>query len=193
MNEGARAISKGLEPRADYMAYRQYIRKPETFHIAKVQKETKNRLIKSGYQATKKGVLIPLHTVDGSKFDSAKIEKGKIVYKGKTLSGKTITEKVTLVDAPDFHSELKRISKTKLKKNQSLTVKIGDNASFSTRFNSYADLYKYINHDFKPKGTAHGKKVKARDLLRYISIVEIEENGPKKSQPKRKNSKKGKK
>lgn len=172
-----------------YGAFREYIKHPENFHVAKPQKATLETLKKSGYHTTKKGALIPLNTVDGSKFDSAKIVKGKIVYTGKTKDGKKITEKVTPVSAPDFHDALLAASKKKLKKNQMLTVKIGDNASFSSRFQNYADLFRYITQDFKPKGTVNGKKVTAKYLLRYISLVEVENATTKKPQPKRKNRK----
>lgn len=147
------------------------IRHPEDFHIAKVSKATAKELKGSGYKVTKTGrAVIPLRSAEsaGAKYDSAKISKGKIIFK----SG-GITEIVTPSTAKNFHSKLKVLATKPLKNNQMLTVKIGTNASFNSRFTSYGELYKYITETFNPKPGKDGKKVTGADLMRYMSIVEV--------------------
>lgn len=155
--------------------YAEVLKHPENFEVKTVKKrETLRDLKASGYQTTKtKKVIIPLHTSDSGKFDSARIVKGKIIFKGSGL-----TETVTPSTVKDFHKKLKTLADKKLKNNQMLTVKIGDSASFNSRFDSYADLYKYLTQTFNPKPGKDGKKIKGRDLMRYMSIVEVKNEKP---------------
>lgn len=87
-------------------------------------------------------------------------------------TGKGITETVTLSTSSEFHAKLKKLSQTKLKKNQFISVRIGDNATFSSRFKNYADLYHYVQNVFQPKDKGQTKA----GILRYMSVVEIETN-----------------
>lgn len=124
-------------------------------------------------------------------FDSATIRGEKIIFEGRNKKmGKRIKETVTLAQSHDFHAKLKHLSKTKLKKNQYLTVKIGDNASFNNRFQNYADLFHYVNNVFTPKDKGQSKE----KLMRHISIVEIESKPNANPNPKTKtqNKKRGK-
>ena len=95
-------------------------------------------------------------------------------------TGAKIKETVTLAQAHDFHAKLKHLSKTKLKKNQFITVKIGDHATFNNRFQNYADLFHYVNNVFSPKDRGESKE----NLMRYMSIVEIESKPHAKQTPK---------
>lgn len=149
--------------------YSRVIKHPDEFHVAKVGKPMQKELKGSGYYVTPTGkAIIPLETSERGRFDSVKIKKGKLIFKG---GG--ITEIVTPSTAKNFHSKIAELTKKKLKKNQMLTVKIGDNASFNHRFGSYADLYKYLTttgaDGFNRK---HG--ITDQQLGRYMSIVEVE-------------------
>lgn len=145
--------------------YAQVLAKPENFHIAKVSKKTAKEFKGAGYKVTKtQKLIVPLHTSERGKFDSVKISKGKLIFKGGN-----ITEIVTPSNAANFHQKIAELAKKKLKNNQMLTVKIGDNASFNSRFDNINDLFKYLTTTFKPTG---GKT--AQDLSRYMSIVEVE-------------------
>jgi hypothetical protein len=156
--------------------YAQVLAKPENFHIAKVSKKTAAEFKGAGYKVTKtQKLIVPLHTSERGKFESAKISKGKIIFKAKG-----ITETVTPSNAKNFHAKIAELSKKKLKNNQMLTVKIGDNASFNSRFDNINDLFKYLTTTFKPNG---GKT--AKDLSRYMSIVEVEKTGAAKNESSR--------
>lgn len=146
------------------------VKKPEEFHMANVGKKTAKELKESGYKVTRLGKAI----IPKKEFSKVEIQKGAIKYTGTNRAGEKITEKVTLVSAKNFHSKLLSIAQKPLKKNQMLTIKIGDNAAFNTRFQSYADLHKYLTMEFKPNPGKNGKKQTVAQLMRHISIVEIE-------------------
>jgi hypothetical protein len=157
--------------------YAQVIAHPDAFHIAKVGKTAAVELKASGYKVSKtRRAFIPLKSAEhqGAMYDSAKISKGKVIFKG----GK-ITETVTPATAANFHGKLSELASKKLKNNQMLTVKIGDNASFNSRFQSYADLYKYLTKEFKPNPGKNGKKITGKSLMRHMSIVEVETSAKK--------------
>lgn len=104
-------------------------------------------------------------------FDKATIKGEKIIFEGSNKkTGTAVKETVTLAQSHDFHSKLKRLAKTKLEKNQYLSVKIGDNASFNNRFQNYADLFHYVQNVFEPSDSGQSKE----KLFRYMSIVEVE-------------------
>jgi hypothetical protein len=144
---------------------------PEQFKIATVSKSTAKAMRDSGIKVTAKlKAIVPLKG-----FDSAKIRGEKIVFEGvNKKTGKKLKETVTLAQAGEFHAKLKNLAKTKLKKNQYLTVKIGDNASFNNRFQNYADLFHYVQNVFQPKDVGQTKE----KLMRYMSVVEVEESKP---------------
>ncbi len=151
------------------------LKKPEEFKVVKVSKQTKKVMKSSGITVTKKDkAIIPLKG-----FDSAKVVKEKIIFEGTNKkTGKKIKETVTLAQAGDFHAKLKNLSKKKLKRNEYLTVKIGDNAAFNSRFQNYADLFHYVKNVFTPKDPGVNKE----KLFRFISVVEIQETNATKKQ-----------
>jgi Mn-dependent DtxR family transcriptional regulator len=164
----------------------QLLKHPENFKVAKVAKSTAKAMKASGIKVSKTlRAIVPLKG-----FDTAKIRGEKIVFEGANKkTGKRIKETVTLAQAGDFHAKLKHLSKTKLKRNQFLTVKIGDNASFNNRFQNYADMFHYVQNVFEPKD----KGVKKEELMRWMSVVEIEERNPNASpKAKAQNKKRGK-
>lgn len=162
----------------------QFLKRPEQFKVAQVAKATAKAMKASGIKVTKTGkAIVPLKG-----FDTATIKGEKIIFQGRNKkTGKGIKETVTLAQAHDFHAKLKHLSKTKLKKNQYLTVKIGDNASFNSRFQNYADLFHYVKNVFIPKDKGASKE----KLMRYMSIVEIE-SSPNAKAPKKKKAPKNK-
>ncbi len=155
----------------------QLLKRPDEFKVAKVSKSTAKAMKASGIKVSKTNkAIVPLKG-----FDKATIKGEKIIFEGRNKkTGKGIKETVTLAQAHDFHAKLKHRSKTKLKKNQYLTVKIGDNASFNNRFQNYADLFHYVQNVFTPKDRGQSKE----KLLRYMSIVEIESKPHAKETPK---------
>lgn len=164
----------------------QFLKRPEEFKVAKVAKSTAKAMKDSGIKVTKTNrALIPLKG-----FDSATVRGEKITFTGTNKkTGAKITEKVTLAQSGEFHAKLKHLSKTKLKKNQFITVKIGDNATFNNRFQNYADLFHYVQNVFTPKDRGQSKE----KLLRYMSIVEIESKPHATKAPtKAQNKKRGK-
>lgn len=153
--------------------YAHLLKKPEDFKVAKVSKTTAKELKACGYDVTiKDRAIIPLKG-----FKSAKISRGKLKFDGVTPGGAKITETVTLSTAKDFYSKLEKLNKKKLKRNQYLTVKIGDNAEFKRKFTNYEDLYNYITYVFEPKDRGQTKA----KIMRYMSIVELEILNVKKS------------
>ena len=147
---------------------------PEKFHIANVSKKVKNELKQSGFLATpkKSKVIIPLHSSERGEFTKAKIVTRKNKKRGTfthiVMTGPGIRETITPSNAANFHDKLNELAKKKLKNNQMVTIKIGDNATFNTRFDNVNDLYKYMKEDMKIKDTT------AEALARYMSIVEVE-------------------
>lgn len=147
-------------------ANRELIKFPERFDVKKVSKSSAKDLKSSGYQITKsRRAIIPKKG-----FEKITLSKGQLTFEGKNhKTGKKITEKVTLTNTSTFDKKLKELSGKKLKQNQMLTVKIGDNAAFNTAFKSYGEMLQYLRN-FEPKdpGMTRAK------IARYISIVEIE-------------------
>jgi len=172
--------------------FKEVLKNPQNFAIRKVSKATAQELKGAGYKTTKtQKAIIPLHTADTGRMDSVKIQKGKLIFKGQG-----ITEIVTPSNAANFHQKIAELGKKKLKKNQMLTVKIGDNAPFKSRFDNVGELFHYLKNTFKPIGTK-GEKLKPADLARYMSIVEVERNpknvkpAPDSRTPRAKNKKAG--
>lgn len=153
--------------------------------MANVSKKTAKQLKESGYKVTRLGKAI----IPKKEFEKVQIKDGALKFTGTNKSGQKITEKVTLVSAKDFHSKLLSISKKPLKRNQMLTIKIGDNSAFNARFQNYADLHKYLTMEFKPNPGKNGKKTTVAQLMRHISIVEIETGKKRVTNSKEKNTK----
>lgn len=158
------------------LEYRQFLLHPEEFRVFDIDKKNVKAFKDSGLKVTgKRKSVIPLKG-----FDDVQVDGEKLIYTGRNKRGKKITEKITLAQSGNFHARLKELSELKLKKNQFITVKIGDNATFNNRFQNYADLYHYVQNVFQPKDKGQTKE----KLLRYMSIVEIEEKSHAKEKTK---------
>ena len=158
--------------------FKEVLKNPQNFAIRKVSKATAQELKGAGYKTTKTNkVAIPLHKTDTGRMDSVKISRGKLIFKGNG-----ITEIVTPSNAANFHDKVTELGKKKLKRNQYLTIKIGDNAPFQSRHSNLGELFYYIKNTFKPIGPK-GEKLKPEDLARYMSIVEVTEKTPKNVKP----------
>lgn len=175
--------------------YAHYIKRPEDFVVRKVSDSTAAALRDSGIKATAKNrAVIPLKGFDSLEIvttshkrikrdESGKPVKGKggkpktetikgvqLVMTGRTKRGAKITEKATLVGGQNFEAHIKHLSKKKLKKNQVLAIKIGENATLNRTFQNMADLIQYAkNIDFKLKRGGDRAEVE-----RIISVVEID-------------------
>lgn len=148
--------------------YSQLLSHPEQFSIQKAPKGTKTGLKTAGFSVNKAGnAIIPLY-----EFDSARLVKGRVELKSAAKS-----ETIYLAGSREFFDKLRHLNDTreKLKRNQMLTVQIGDNNSFSTRFRSYWELYQYLTK-FQPKDEGESRE----RLFARMSVVTIE-NNPKKS------------
>lgn len=172
--------------KAKALEFKRLIDHPEEFKVAKVASKTAKVMKASGIKVSKTNrAIIPLKG-----WSKATVKGDKIIFEGTNKkSGNRMKETVTLAQADDFHAKLKRLSKTKLKKNQALTVKIGDNAAFNNSFQNYADLFHYVNNVFTPKDRGQTKE----KLIRWMSIVEVEKNPHATKAPtKAQNKKRGK-
>lgn len=143
-----------------FKEYSQFLKHPDEFHSAHVGDKTAKVLKQAGFKVTPKGrAIIPL-----KKYDTAQIKKGRIYFKGK--EGKETTY---LVGHKDFHRKLKELSERPLKRNQMITVRIGDRAPFARKFDTYAELFYYLENEFEAKDK--GKTYE--NLLPLMSLVEI--------------------
>lgn len=146
--------------------FKELLKSPDKFKIATVNKESAKAFKSSGYKVTKTGKAI----IPKKGFDKVTVRNGTVIFEGVNPStGKSIKETVTLATSKDFHDKLLGLSKRKLKKNEMLTVKIGDHAAFNARFQNYSDLFHYVQNVFTPKDNGARKE----DLVRQMSIVEI--------------------
>lgn len=153
--------------------YSQLINNPEQFSVQKAPKGTKAGLRTAGFTVNKAGkAIIPLY-----EYDSATLKHGSI-----ELVGKGKSEKIVLAGSREFFQTLKNLNdaKSKLGRNQMLTVQIGDNNAFSMRFRSYWELYQYLTK-FQPKDEGESRE----KLFARMSIVTITQE--KKSKPTRRN------
>lgn len=150
--------------------YAHVLQKPNEFKVFDIDSKSVKAFKDSGLEVTgKRRAVVPLKD-----FDDVKLEGKNLIYTGKNPRGKRIKETVTLSQSGEFHAKLKELSEIKLKRNQFLSVKIGDNARFSKKFSSYADLFHYVQNVFEPKDRGQSKA----KLMRLMSIVEIEEKAP---------------
>lgn len=140
-----------------------YIKHPEQYHAPIVRSTTTKQLKGAGYLVTPRGrAIIPLK---GN--DKASVSNGTIIFESPGVKTKTY-----LVSADKFHSKLKKLSESKLERNQMITVQIGNNASFSrARFTSYAELYYYLQQ-WEPDDDDYDGNLKNR-LMAQMSIVTI--------------------
>lgn len=150
--------------------YGHAIKHPEAFHIATVGKARAKELRGAGFKVTPKNkAVIPLH-----EYTSAKIKKGMIEFKAGRM-----TEKVILSNSDNFHQKAFALSQRKLKKNEMLTARIGNNGPFlRARFVNYADLYHYVNHVFQAKDPGESTN-RIRGLMSIV-ILENQKSPPRK-------------
>lgn len=145
--------------------YAHYIKRPEDFVVRKVSEKTASTMKKSGIKATATNRAV----IPKKGFDAVHIKGDKLTYEGRTKSGTKVTETVSLIGSPNFEAHIKHLSKKKLKRNQALTVKIGENSTLNRSFQNIAELSQYVNNIQFKLGAGQTKG----DILRQISIVEI--------------------
>jgi hypothetical protein len=167
-------LSTGQKSRIATLArdYGHALKHPELFHIAKVGEERKKELIKSGFKVTPTNrAVIPLMN-----YESARIKKGNIEFKANGMS-----EKTYLAGSKNFIPTFEKLARKKLKRNQMITVRIGDHAPFNSRFNTVEALTHYVRNVFTPKD----KGAEKEKLQRLMSIVTIEISPGKKNGKKK--------
>jgi hypothetical protein len=144
----------------------------DSFKAVKVKKENVKAFKDSGFVTTKTSKVI----IAKNGFDKVKVKNRDIYFEGvHAVSGKTIKENVKVTESKNFVDKLKELSGVKLKRNQVVTVKIGNNGAFNIAYKSWEDLLAYIQNTFNP---VHNKtplsKRKKQHLIQMMSIVTVE-------------------
>jgi len=103
-----------------------------------VSKAKAKKFKKAGYHVHNNRVWLP---TDGFDSKNIKIKTNSVDYGGPKAHKRRI---VQLTTGEDFLPKLKALSNKKLKKNEFVTVQIGDDNPFWTLFTSYEDLLNYI-------------------------------------------------
>lgn len=141
--------------------YSQLLSKPQEFHIQKAPKGTKAGLRTAGFTVNKGGkAVIPKY-----EYDKVSLRPGRVRLE---RDGKQ--EEIYLAGSRQFFDKLRNLNdtKSKLGRNQMLTVQIGDNNVFSNKFRTYWELYQYLTK-FQPKDEGESRE----RLFARMSIVTI--------------------
>jgi hypothetical protein len=149
--------------------YSQLIRNPKDFHVQAAPKGTREGLRTAGFTVNKGGkVIVPKY-----EYERVTVRRGHV-----TLQKGGKREDIYLAGSKQFFDKLKNLNETKKKlaRNQMLTVQIGDNNAFSSRFRSYWELYQYLTK-FQPKDEGESRE----KLFARMSIVTIEDTTKAKS------------
>lgn len=137
--------------------YKAILKHPKDFVIRPVSKKTNDVAKKSGYLGNKKSIFLPKHDAE-----KVSINNNKITYQRK---GKK--EEVFLIgDIKAFYKKANFLQ-SKLKKNQLVTFKYGQNAASNYSFNSLEELRKYLTEVLEPR-------FKEKNMFSQISIVTLE-------------------
>lgn len=131
---------------------------PQDFVKRKVSKETKAVWHDKGYDTNSKYLIIPKNG-----YDKIHVTKDKIKRRNYDKS-----ETVFAYEGVNLYNKLHQLENIKLKQYEYITVKIGKNAMFNTRFYSTSALMHYLSqwqpHDPKNKDMKD-------DLISQMSIV----------------------
>lgn len=141
----------------------------DNFVSRKVAPKTADKMKRDGYTVNKKGrVFVQLEGYEKVQIKShAKTGGRDITVIRATGNKKSVTKVLVgkeLVDA------LENFDDKKLKKNQFVTIRIGDNAAFKQSYKGKALLMNYIKNSFNPKDKGTDKDY----LISQMSIVTIE-------------------
>lgn len=123
-------------------------------HVSKKRARDLKRL---GYPVHKQSVYI-----NKRGYENVHIQHDRIIYREK---GKQVAD--FLLQGNDILKTLERRFNRGIKKNQRITVRIGNYAPFSVSMTSYEDLHKYITK-WQPSG---GGVATREDLIDQMSIV----------------------
>lgn len=133
---------------------------PTDFVKRTVSKQTKAIWQEKGYDVSKKYLIIPKNG-----YDKIHVSKDKITRRNYEKS-----ENIYSYKGLDLYNQLHRLENVKLKQGEYITLKIGKNAMFASRFNGVADLMKYLSkwlpHDPNPNETKE-------DLIHQMSVVKF--------------------
>jgi hypothetical protein len=141
--------------------YSQLLSKPQAFHVQKAPKGSKAGLRTAGFTVNRGGkAIIPKY-----EYDKVTLRPGHVYLE---RDGKR--EDIYLAGSRQFFDKLRNLNdaKAKLGRNQMLTVQIGDNNAFSSRFRTYWELYQYLTK-FQPKDDGEQRE----RLFARMSIVTI--------------------
>lgn len=131
---------------------------PSDFVKRKVSKETKAVWQEKGYDVSSKYLIIPKNG-----YDKIRVSKTKITRRNYEKS-----ENIYAYKGLDLYNQLHHLENVKLRQGEYITLKIGKNAAFASRFHGVADLMKYLSkwlpHDPKPNETKE-------DLIHQMSVV----------------------
>ena len=163
-----------------YEKYGGYVENPDLFHAPVVKSKTAKSLKKSGYLVTPRGrALIPLKGNAIARIS----QSGEIRFEKPGEKSRVLLKRGN----ESFMDRLKRAMSRKLKNNQMVTVKIGNNSPFErARFSSYAQLFFYLE-GFEPDDDDPDENV-----WPFMQIVEITDYKPKRQKKQtKKNYEKG--
>lgn len=141
--------------------YSQLISNPKDFHVQAAPKGSREGLRTAGFTVNKGGkAIIPKYG-----YERVTLRPGHVYLE---RDGKR--EDIYLAGSRQFFDKLKNLNETKKKlgRNQMLTVQIGDNNAFSSRFRSYWELYQYLTK-FQPKDEGEQRE----RIFARMSIVTI--------------------
>lgn len=174
-----RKLNSGQKSRIVVLAdqYKHLLSNTDRFYTPKVNKNQKAALKTAGFEVNKGGrAIVPLYEYTGAKL------KGDSLYMTGGEGGRS--EQIILAQSREFFDRLKQLSTSgkDLPRNQMITVRIGDNNSFSQRFASYWQLYQYLAKDFAHNDTDSTR----RQIFARMSIVTVTEPQAAKKTTRRK-------
>jgi hypothetical protein len=171
-----RSLNTGQKSQITKLAhqYSQLLSRPQAFHVQTAPKGSKAGLRTAGFTVNKGGkAIIPKY-----EYEKVTLRPGHVYLE---RGGKR--EDIYLAGSRQFFDKLKNLNQTKEKlgRNQMLTVQIGDNNAFSSRFRTYWELYQYLTK-FSPKDEGESRE----RLFARMSIVTITDTNTSKPRSKRK-------
>lgn len=146
----------------------------DNFESRHVAKAAADKMRRDGYTVNKKGrVFVQKEGYQDVHIKSRKQKGGgrEVVITRSIGRKKSVTKVMT---GTEVLNALEKFDEKKLKKNQVVTVRIGDNAAFAIAHKGKQSLMNYINNKFTPKDPGTDKAY----LISQMSIVTIEGDRP---------------
>ena len=146
----------------------------DNFESRHVAKAAADKMRRDGYTVNKKGrVFVQKEGYDNVSIKSRKKKDGTREVKITRATGnkKSVTK---VYSEFELLSALEKFDSDKLRKNQYVTVRIGDNAAFKLRYKDKKQLLDYVRNSWRPKDPGADRDF----LISQMSIVTIEGDRP---------------